>query len=238
MSDGCFKELDGGSRARQDIEGRPIRFSRSSPKTIGGSVQQRVRGTWTRSRLGVILLVAFVYGTWFNLLDSVIYCINASTCKSIGEIFGGNQLYQPWNVFGHMIPSMLMFFFRPLKSELFVAGFLISTAVMDSPLWGVARLLRGSPLWHGDQTGNHVPTSDLSEWVTYYYNPFGTYLVWDSYWLLPGFPTSAAIFWSLVLRVVLAALLIWWQNRQEMLGREFSITRLLVRRSSGASLVN
>lgn len=166
------------------------------------------RKVWTKKRIAIIVLISISYAIWFDLLDSVVYCpvkgvpIN---CKSIGEIFGGNQVYQVWNIVGHFIPVLFMFFLKPLRIEYFLAVFLISTAVMDSPIWGLERMLRGNLLW----TDNHVPTTSIIEWIRYYYNPVGFYGVWDHDWLFPNFPTAAAIFWSLVLRIGGVCLLIW-----------------------------
>jgi hypothetical protein len=103
-----------------------------------------VDNTWTKSTLSIVIAVAISYGIWFNLLDSLAYCKQldnnnqfSHTCTSIGTIFGGNQLYQPWNIIGHCLPGLFMaLLFKEKKLELFVAGVLISTVVMDSPLWG------------------------------------------------------------------------------------------------------
>jgi hypothetical protein len=165
---------------------------------------------WTRRRITIIILVSISYAVWFDLLDSIADCpvkdipIN---CKSIGEIFGGNQFYQPWNIAGHFIPALFMFFFKPLRIEYFLAVFLISTAVMDSPIWGIERLSRGNLLW----TENHIPTTSIIEWIKYYYNPIGFYSVWDHDWLFPNFPSAAAIFWSIVVRVGAVSLFIWYE---------------------------
>jgi hypothetical protein len=100
-----------------------------------------------------------------------------------------------------------MFFFKPLRIEYFLAVFLISTAVMDSPIWGIERLSRGNLLW----TENHIPTTSIIEWIKYYYNPIGFYSVWDHDWLFPNFPSAAAIFWSIVVRVGAVSLFIWYE---------------------------
>jgi hypothetical protein len=90
----------------------------------------------------VIIVVAFIYGVGFNFIDSLNYCYNDKNlgyaCKSVGDIFGGDLKYQPWNIIGHIIPGLFMlFYFRSKKEELaivelFLAGILISTATMDS----------------------------------------------------------------------------------------------------------
>src|SRR5437879_9845246 len=110
-----------------------------------GHVGHSKTRTWTTHRITVIISIAIIYGVWFNFIDTIIYCYNNnSICKSLGEIFGGNIYYQPWNVLGHMIPGLfLLLYFRSKKEELaiielFLAGILISTAIMDSPLWGVS----------------------------------------------------------------------------------------------------
>lgn len=123
-----------------------------------------------------------------------------------------------------------MLTFRPWKLELFIAGILVSTAVMDSPVWGIARISHGLPLWHADASGSHVPTSDISEWIVYYYNPVGSYLVWDSPWLFPEFPSAAAIFWSVFARFAAAAVIIGWQYRKEHKdNREYSLSEVISR---------
>ena len=141
-------------------------------------------------------------------------------------MFGGDPKYQPWNIVGHMIPGLfLLLYFMSKKEELaiielFLAGILISTATMDSPLWGATRLLlTGNPLWYCDpcepphKPTNHnttgPPIVQLMTWIAYYYNPVGTYVVFDT------FPTAALIFWSVVGRIAGAVTLIVWQYRQE-----------------------
>jgi hypothetical protein len=165
-------------------------------------------------------VVAFLYGTWFNFLDSLVYCLNLSDssqiCKSIGAIFGGNMYYQAWNVFGHLIPSVFAGLRRPKDWRLYFAGFSASTVVMDSPLWGVIRLYwHHTTLWSGGPGGSHAPTNNFWDWVFYYYNPFGHYLVWDSPWPFAPYPTAWLIFWSLILRGLFAVLLVLWQRSQE-----------------------
>lgn len=87
---------------------------------------------------------------------------------------------------------------------------------MDSPLWGVIRLYwHHTTLWTGGPGGSHVPTNNFWDWVLYYYNPFGHYLVWDSPWPFAPYPTAWLIFWSLIIRVLFAVLLIFWQRGQE-----------------------
>jgi hypothetical protein len=55
---------------------------------------------------------------------------NNNVCKSLGDIFGGNFYYQPWNVLGHMIPGLflLLLFWNKKEElaiiELFLAGIL------------------------------------------------------------------------------------------------------------------
>jgi hypothetical protein len=205
--------------------------------------------TWTKKRLAVIIAIAIVYGLWFNLMDSVVFCRFSSTdskvtCDSIGQIFGGNELYQMWNIGGHFIPGLFMLFgFKEHRLELFLAGFLISTVVMDSPLWGIERKgFHGFSLWKAQTEASesisnppHCPvqhslTYSIKDWIVYYYNPMGFYLVWDCPWLFPNFPSAAAIFWSLVGRILAAALLIWYQERIESRGQYFSLKETLLRR--------
>jgi hypothetical protein len=202
--------------------------------------------TWTKKRLGLIIAVAIVYGLWFNLLDTVAFCEfsvkdSKVNCNSIGQIFGGNSLYQAWNIVGHSLPGLFMLFgFKEHRLELFLAGFLLSTVVMDSPLWGIERkVFHGLSLWDGveDTTASnpeHCPvkhsiTYSIKDWINYYYNPLGFYLVWDCSWLFPNFPTAAAIFWSLVGRIVAAVLLIWYQEKIESRGQYFSLKKTVFR---------
>jgi hypothetical protein len=76
---------------------------------------------------------------------------------------------------------------------------------MDSPLWGIVRLWHGLCLWHSDQ----VPTFSIVDWMIYYYNPFGFYLVWDSPWIFPGFSNAVAIFWSVVGRTTAVVIVLY-----------------------------
>ena len=160
----------------------------------------------------MIILVSVGYATWFDLLDSIAYCPVSNipiNCLSIGEVFGGNHIYQPWNIIGHFIPTLFMFFLKPLKIEYFIVVFLLSTLVMDSPVWGVERLLRGNLLW----TENHIPTTSIVEWIKYYYNPFDLYGVWDHDWLFQNFPSAAVIFWSIAGRLAIVISLICLEKR-------------------------
>jgi hypothetical protein len=191
------------------------------------------RQTWTRRRVGIIVGVAVFYGVWFNYLDSAAYCedqVTFENCISVGQTLGGNQFYQPWNIIGHCIPGLFLLLLTPKKVELFLAGVLISSAVMDSPLWGAMRFAHVPPLplWHIQGDNDFAITWSLWEWTVYYYNPIGGYQVWEDYWLAPGLPTAAMIFWSVALRLILAAVLIIWQNRQEEEGREFSLKDIVL----------
>jgi hypothetical protein len=193
----------------------------------------RAHKTWTRRRIGIIVGVAVVYGVWFNYLDSAAYCEVEGTyknCISVGQTLGGNLYYQPWNIIGHCIPGLFLLLLSPKKAELFLAGVLISSAVMDSPLWGGMRLAHVPPLplWHIQGDNDFAITWNLWEWTVYYYNPIGGYQVWEDYWLAPGLPTAAMIFWSVALRIILAAVLIIWQNRQEEEGKEFSLKEIVL----------
>ena len=106
--------------------------------------------------------------------------------------------------------------------EFFLAGILISTATMDSPLWGATRLLlTGNPLWHcspckppppHNENTTGSPLVQLKTWIEYYYNPVGSYVVWVP---TAHFPTTAMIFWSVIGRIAGAVILIVWQYRQE-----------------------
>jgi hypothetical protein len=190
--------------------------------------------TWNRRRVLIVIAIALAYGAWFNVLDSLAYCPNQvqKSCDekcppvSIGSLFGGDYVYQPWNVIGHLIPGLFLACWTPKRVELFVAGALISSVIMDSPLWGVLRLEHGLPLWYMNESGeNFVNTCNLGSWISYYYDPIGSYPVWNN----PiGFPTAALLFWSLIGRSLGAGLLIWWQARQEKQGKEFSLPRLVL----------
>lgn len=125
-------------------------------------------------------------------------------------MLGGNGVYQPWNLIGHLIPGLFLIFYKPDKIELAIAGFLISTVVMDTPLWGVEVLYfhPNQQLWIKDD----VPTDNIWEWIGFYYNPIGTDGVWGA---SNSFPTAAVIFWSIVARIFGAGFLIWFQNKHE-----------------------
>lgn len=122
------------------------------------------------------------------------------------------------------------------KAELlFISGALISSAVMDSPLWGIIRLdVHNLALWHAEFNGkelvrNFVSTNYLNEWISYYYNPIGLYPVWNGTQsnakningLTFDSPNAATIFWSLVGRIILACFLIYYEIEP--------IKRLLIR---------
>ncbi len=200
---------------------------RATVDSVHWSIRSTETGTWTAGRIGFIIIVSVIYGMWFNAIDTVSYCTNPSdmnSCISIGKIFGGNERYQLWNIIGHCIPTLLLVLFYPKKFELFVAAFLISTVTMDSPLWGIIRLqFDHGTLWAYDSAGNKIYTHNFGEWIRSYYNPVGLYQVWDESWLFNGFPNAATIFWSLVGRSAGAILLIWWQNKQELEHKEFSL---------------
>jgi hypothetical protein len=176
---------------------------------------------WSKKRIFVVIIwIAVAYGTWFNYLDSAKYCYlnitNNIRCADIGEILGNNRIYQPWNIIGHCLPGIFLLLMMPKRWELFIAGLLLSTAVMDSPLWGVMRLYaHGLPLWH-TVNENFEDTTKIIDWIVFYYNPVGSHKVWKDSWPVEGQPTAALIFWSLVARVVIAILLVTWQERQEM----------------------
>lgn len=183
--------------------------------------------------LGVIIIIAVIYGIWFDYLDSLRYSIPHTICSTklcetmvtpVGDMLGGNIIYQPWNIIGHLIPGLFLIFYKPSKIELAIAGILISTVVMDTPLWGaeVLYLHPNEHLW----IQNNVPTDNIMEWITFYYNPIGTYGVWG-----PGnsFPSAAIIFWSIVARIGVAGFLIWFQNKHEEIKKEnISINKVMM----------
>jgi hypothetical protein len=196
------------------------------------------RTTWTRTNIIIIIAIAVGYGIWFNYLDAAVYCSERNPdpspkfCKTetipIGKILGDNQFYQPWNIIGHCLPGLFILLLMPKRAELFLAAVLVSSAIMDSPLWGVMRLAINLPLWHMVGNINFVETWNLGDWIVYYYNPFGSYPVWGDSWLGNGLPNAAMIFWSVAIRVILAGILIVWQMRQEEQGREFSLREILL----------
>ena len=132
-----------------------------------------------------------------------------------------------------MIPGLflLLFFWNKKEElaiiELFLAGILISSAVMDSPIWGVVRLFGhdNMPLWHlvSYPKPHNEPTRDIWVWVGYYYNHIGLCGVWDG-----PFPTAAVLFWSVVGRFAAAAFLIVWQYIQEKNDKPISSIKDLV----------
>ena len=201
--------------------------------------------TWNNKSITILVSVAIVYGLWFNFVDSAAYCPDKmkqdanQKCVSIGEIIGktkgdnlnatkATNIYQLWNVIGHFIPGLFLALYFKKRLEYLVAGTLISSTVMDSPLWGVAKLLHGLRLWHESFSS----TDDFGKWLIFYYNPGGQYLVWEKTINIFGFefPTAAMIFWSIVIRIILAILLISWQNKQEKEGKEFSLRNILLGR--------
>lgn len=169
--------------------------------------------TWNRRLIIVVIGIAIGYGLWFDYLDSIL---------GIGALFGGNLYYQPWNIIGHFIPGLFMLIMNPKKIELFFAAFLISTAVMDLPSWGMERIyIHHSYLWL--QHGN---TYSVAAWTAFYYNPIGLYGVWGGV-----FPTAAVMFWSIVARISAAIVLIWYQERTEReIGRELRFSELVTRK--------
>jgi hypothetical protein len=214
-----------------------------------------------KRKILLIIVIALLYGMWFNFLDSAAYCVPENSAKQVptkkvpprsgcietGKLFDlwlgekqygpGNGVYQPWNVLGHCLPGLFMLLLERKKAELlFVSGILISSAVMDSPLWGLIRLdLHNLALWHAKYDGNtlvenFVPTDDLGEWIRYYYNPIGLYPVWNNtnsdnsnanvkkdvtnnaWWSLSNWPNAAMLFWSLVARIFCAFLLLYYEG--------------------------
>jgi hypothetical protein len=199
------------------------------------------RQTWTSRRILIVISIAILYGLWFNILDSAGFCLNQDKIQSkscdnrciilpVGKIFGGDQIYQPWNVVGHLIPGLFLVWWTPKKVELFVAGALLSSIVMDSPLWGMVRIYEHAlPLWHFDlneDMDSFSNTCDIHKWIQFYYDPVGTYGVWD---INSSIPSASMISWSLVGRSVGVGLLIWWQTRQEKEGKEFSLPKLVLK---------
>ena len=140
---------------------------------------------------------------------------------TIGEMLGGNMIYQPWNVIGHIIPALFLVLYKTSKLEVAIAAILISTVVMDTPVWG-AEVLYLHPNQQLPMAGNST-TPDLWEWSKFYYNPIGTYGVWGD----PP-PSAALIFWSMVGRIGLAVFMIWYQIRWEKVHGETSLNKFLM----------
>lgn len=110
---------------------------------MDGKIIIPISQTWTKKRIFSIVLVAVIYGIWFNFLDSAEFILNSNDSITAGMVVGGeldNQVYQPWNIIGHCIPALILLAFFPKKFELFIASILISSAIMDSPLWGLVNL--------------------------------------------------------------------------------------------------
>jgi hypothetical protein len=185
------------------------------------------RSRWSKKKIFVVvILISFGYGIWFNYLDSAKYCSdNGQICEDIGKILGGNSIYQPWNVIGHCIPGLFLLVMTPKRWGLFLAGVLISSSVMDSPLWGVMRLTHDLPLWNADENCIIHDTPSLLDWIIFYYNPIGTCQVWGDSWPIEGQPTSMVIFWSIVARVAVAIILILKQERLKPLKNYFNLNR-------------
>lgn len=167
-------------------------------------------GTWNKKRVFLVITISMCYGTWFDFLDAA---------NGIGDAMGGNMIYQTWNIIGHCIPGLFMLIWFPRRFELFIAGVLISSVIMDSPIWGVMKIDG-----HHQMLWDPAPTSSVLNWMVYYYNPVGLYTVWN--WF-HGQPTAALMFWGVVARMVAAFLLIWIQDRQESQGKEFKLRNLM-----------
>ena len=190
-------------------------------------MKQEIQRTWTKKNLGIIIIVSFAYGIWFNYLDSAVYCndllinIIEDRCMYVGKLFNNNSLYQPWNIIGHFIPGLFLLLFLPKKIELVIVGVLISSSIMDSPLWGIIRIANDGPLWHMVEKENFVETNNLTQWIVYYYNPIGGHQVWKDSWPIGGQPTSALIFWSIIARIVGSIILIKWEDKQDKQKKRF-----------------
>jgi hypothetical protein len=63
--------------------------------------------------------------------------------------------------------------------------------------------------WFAFVASDQVPTFSIVDWIIYYYNPFGFYLVWDSPWIFPGFSNAVAIFWSVVGRTTAVVIVLY-----------------------------
>ena len=49
----------------------------------------RIRKTWTKKRIVVIVVIAIVYGLWFNYLDSAAYTTESGFTITAGMLVGG-----------------------------------------------------------------------------------------------------------------------------------------------------
>ncbi len=160
-------------------------------------------------RYQFILLLSVGYGVWFSYLDVI---------PTIGKVFG--SYYQVWNYLGHPLPSLFWLFIAPKKWEFWVAAILISTAVMDSPLWGAIREIQGYNFWcDPSEPFRYREDCTFREWFAFYYNPIGNYTILgrESTLTFSGIfiPTAWMMFTSLLARFVGAWLLIYKQYRDE-----------------------
>ncbi len=177
------------------------------------SVVDRKSFRWFQ-RYKFIILLSVGYGLWFNFLDAV---------PDAGKVFG--NYYQVWNYIGHTLPSLFWLFIDPRKWEFWVAAFLISTAVMDSPLWGLTREISGYSFWCDPTVPyEYRENCTFAEWLRFYYNPIGNYTVLgkESTIEFAGvfIPSAWMMFASLPARFIAAWLLIHRQYEQETLRRK------------------
>lgn len=172
--------------------------------------------TWL-IRIRYLALLSFLYAMWFNWLDTIpgvgafLSEPGQHESAALNSGLAGDTGYQIWNWLGHFIPaSFYLIMLRGAYKTFWIAAGLLSTGVMDSPLWGVTRMLRGyadmdNGFWCRGAQDFDFPQCGFADWLAFYYNPIGAYPV------LPAFPvgeasivvTSAAIFWSFLLRISL-----------------------------------
>ena len=90
----------------------------------------------------MVILVAIVYGLWFNFVDSAACCNDRAKPEigvAVGEILGENNAYQFWNIIGHILPGLFLALYFKKRLEYFISAIFVSSAVIDSPLWGLQR---------------------------------------------------------------------------------------------------
>jgi hypothetical protein len=77
-----------------------------------------IKKTWTKERIVSIIMVAVIYGLWFNFLDFAAYIRGSNENITAGMMVDGkadNEIYQPWNIIGPCIPGLFMLAFFPKK---------------------------------------------------------------------------------------------------------------------------
>ncbi len=178
-----------------------------------------------------IIIISFFYGVWFDFADSI-----PDIGLAFVNPFFGNY-YQVWNYIGHGLAGSFWVFVDHRNWRFWAAAILISTVVMDSPLWGLIREfdVNGHDFWCDPDPiipFNYRKHCTFTEWFHFYYNWVGNYSVLgkESTYHPSGttifIPSASIIFWSLAGRGVLA----WWfirsaykQKGRNIFGMSFDI---------------